>query len=286
MARIIDGKKIAADLKKALAVEVQELASHYPRPPCLAVVLVGDDPASQVYVSHKIKACDQVGIKSLAHRLPKETTSEALHQLLDDLSKEPDIDGILLQLPLPAHLNAADALDHIGVDKDVDGLTPLNQGFLASGRPGLFSCTPLGCIELIRSTGVAMAGARAVVVGRSLLVGAPVARLLEKENATVTVIHSRTPRPQEIAREADILVVAAGRMHLVDEDWIKPGAVVIDVGIHRKDGKLTGDCQFDSVEKKASYVTPVPGGVGPMTITMLLKNCVIAYRRHMSEGCR
>ena len=276
-AKIIDGKAIAENVRESLKAKVENYVAKGHRPPKLAVVLVGDDPASQVYVGHKEKACAKVGIESVAHRIPKETKQEDLEALLVKLSDDKQIDGILLQLPLPKHLDSDAALDCIKVTKDVDGLSPLNQGMLAVKKPGLFSCTPLGCMELIRSTGEEISGKRAVVIGRSILVGTPVATMLTQANATVTLVHSRTQNPDAIAREADILVVAAGQLHLVDETWVKKGAIVIDVGMHRLDGKLQGDVQFEKVKEVAGYITKVPGGVGPMTIAMLLSNCLQAY---------
>ncbi len=281
-ARIIDGKLVSKNLKVKLSQEISDFVTKGHRPPALAVVLVGDDPASHVYVSHKEKGCQEVGIHSETFRLPSTTSQETLESLLNRLSSDASWDGILLQLPLPKHLASDRALDCIHVDKDVDGLSPLNQGRLMCGKPGLFSCTPLGCMELIRSTGVEIEGKNAVVIGRSILVGSPLATMLNHANATVTVIHSKTKDPAEIAARADILVAAAGRLHLVDETWVKPGAVVIDVGMHRLlDGKLTGDVDFEIVKRKAGFITPVPGGVGPMTIVMLLRNCFDAYRRSL-----
>jgi methylenetetrahydrofolate dehydrogenase (NADP+)/methenyltetrahydrofolate cyclohydrolase len=279
-AQIIDGKAIAQKVRDGLKLRVDGYKAEGSRAPSLAVVLVGDDPASQVYVGHKEKACANVGIKSVAHKISGDTNQADLEALLTKLSDDDEIDGILLQLPLPKHLNSDRALDCIKVTKDVDGLSPLNQGLLTVKKDGLFSCTPLGCMELIRSTGVEISGKRAVVIGRSILVGTPVATMLTHANATVTVIHSRTVAPEEIVRNADILVVAAGQHHMVDDTWIKPGAVVIDVGMHRIDGKLAGDVQFDKVKEVAGFVTPVPGGVGPMTIAMLLSNCLTAYEGH------
>lgn len=282
-AQVIDGKSIAQKVKEELKSKVEGYLSEGKRAPTLAVVLVGDDPASHVYVGHKEKACAAVGIKSIAHKISGEVSQEELESLLRSLSADDEVDGILLQLPLPGHLDSDSALDCIDVKKDVDGLSPMNQGLLAVKKPGLFSCTPLGCMELIRSTGIDIAGKRAVVIGRSILVGTPVATMLNQANATVTVIHSKTSRPEEIAREADILVVAAGKHHLVDASWVKPGAVVVDVGMHRIDGKLAGDVDFESVANVAAHLTPVPGGVGPMTIAMLLSNCLSAYQKNCSK---
>ena len=231
-----------------------------------------------MYVSHKEKGCAAVGVKSLAFRLPADTTQQTLNGKLKELAQEADVDGILLQLPLPGHLDEKVALDQIPAEKDVDGLSPTNQGLLVCRRPGLFSCTPLGCMELIRSTGTEISGKQAVVIGRSLLVGSPIATMLNHANATVTVVHSRTQQAEKVTAAADILVVAAGVHHMVKKDWIKPGAVVIDVGMHRIEGRLSGDVDFDGVKDVAGWITPVPGGVGPMTITMLLSNCLKANR--------
>lgn len=277
-AQWIDGRALAAQIKEQLQVQIKAWATAGWRPPCLAVVLVGDDPASQIYVQHKEKACAAIGMGSFKVTLPAQTSQSELLSTLQRLSRDDKFDGILLQLPLPSHLNSDAALDAIAVDKDVDGLTPLNQGRLVTRRSGLFSCTPLGCMALIQATGCAISGKRAVVIGRSLLVGAPLATMLSHANATVTIIHSRTLHPQNMAAQADILVVAAGQPELVDDQWIKPGAVVIDVGMHRLEGRLVGDVNQEAAAKVAGYLTPVPGGVGPMTIAMLLKNCVQAYR--------
>jgi methylenetetrahydrofolate dehydrogenase (NADP+)/methenyltetrahydrofolate cyclohydrolase len=279
-AQVIDGKAIAQSIKDQLRAEITTLRSAAERAPCLAVVLVGNDPASEVYVGHKKKACAEVGIDSRSVSLAGDTTQAALEKHIRELNEDPSVDGILLQLPLPAHLNSQSAIDLISPRKDVDGLTPFSQGLLVWRRPGHVSCTPLGIMELIRSTGIAIAGQRAVVIGRSVLVGSPVATLLANAGATVTGIHSKTSNPAAICREADILVVAAGVKHLVGANWVKPGAVVIDVGIHRgDDGKLTGDVVYDEVAAVAGFITPVPGGVGPMTIVSLLRNCLSAFKQ-------
>ncbi len=278
-AQIIDGKAIAQSIKDKLKAEVITLRAAAERAPCLAVVLVGNDPASEVYVGHKKKACAEVGIESRSITLAGDITQAALEQHLKQLNEDPSVDGILLQLPLPAHLNSQSAIDLISPRKDVDGLTPVSQGLLIWRRPAHVSCTPAGIMELVRSTGINLTGKRAVVIGRSVLVGAPVATLLGHAGATVTGVHSKTVNPAAICREADVLVVAAGVKHLVGSEWIKPGAVVIDVGIHRgEDGKLTGDVDFKEVAAKAAWITPVPGGVGPMTIVSLLRNCVSAFK--------
>jgi len=280
-AHIIDGKVIAQNIKNQLKMKTAELKAQGKRVPCLAVILVGNDPASEVYVGHKKKACTEVGIESRSLTLPADVNQETLSEHLRTLNADPAVDGILLQLPLPKHLQSEIAIDLISPDKDVDGLTPYSQGLLNWKRPGLTSCTPLGIMELIQSTGVDLKGKRAVVIGRSVLVGLPIAVLLGNAGATVTSINSKTVRPDELCRDADILVVAAGVKHMVRGEWIKPGAVVIDVGIHR-DGegkKLVGDVVYEEAAKTAGWITPVPGGVGPMTIASLLSNCMTAYQR-------
>jgi methylenetetrahydrofolate dehydrogenase (NADP+)/methenyltetrahydrofolate cyclohydrolase len=276
---IIDGNEISKKIREQLKLQISEELESGKRCPCLAVILVGDDPASQVYVGHKERACLQVGITSKSFKFPADATEREILHLLEDLNKNSEIDGILVQLPLPGHISSERVIDAIASSKDVDGLTALNQGKLALGRKSLQPCTPAGCMELIKSQVTDLRGKVAVVVGRSILVGSPVARMLLKENATVIQIHSHTKSPENFTKLADILIVAAGKKHLVTSNWIKPGAIVIDVGIHRgEDGKLTGDVEFGSVSKIASAITPVPGGVGPMTIAMLLKNCVSAYK--------
>jgi methylenetetrahydrofolate dehydrogenase (NADP+)/methenyltetrahydrofolate cyclohydrolase len=279
VANLIDGKKVASDIKEEVKSAVIALAERKIRPPCLAVVLVGDDEASKVYVGHKERACQSVGIRSLSYRLPKETTREQLADTLRKLNDDSNVDGILLQLPLPPHLNKEEMIDLISPAKDVDGLNPVNQGLLASQRDGIFPCTPLGVIKLIKSTGQTIQGKVAVVVGRSLLVGSPVAQMLTHEGASVIMLHSKSVNPAELASQGDILVVATGVHHLVNRKWVKEGAVVIDVGMHRRDGKLSGDVNFDDVKDVAGYITPVPGGVGPMTIAMLLVNCLKAHAK-------
>lgn len=274
----INGNEFAKKIREHLKVEISKIVESGKRPPCLAVVLVGDDPASQVYVGHKERACFEVGITSKSYKLAKDSSEKDILLLLEDLNQNRDIDGILVQLPLPQHISSERIIDAISSSKDVDGLTALNQGKLALGRNALQPCTPAGCMELIKSQEANLNGKVAVVVGRSILVGSPIAKMLLKENATVIQVHSYTKNPESLTKLADILVVAAGRKHLVNSHWVKPGAIVIDVGIHRgDDGKLTGDVEFESVSQIASAITPVPGGVGPMTIAMLLKNCLLAY---------
>jgi methylenetetrahydrofolate dehydrogenase (NADP+)/methenyltetrahydrofolate cyclohydrolase len=278
MAEIINGKQIAQGLLDALARKIAEISASGKRLPQLAVILVGDDPASQIYVSHKAKACHQVGMKSRVIILAADTSEAEVLSQINELNNDATVDGILLQLPVPPHLSAHHVLAALAPAKDVDGLTPYNQGLLALGHPGLVPCTPLGIIALLDSLPFTYKGSRVVVVGKSSLVGAPVARLLEQRGATVTSVHSQTPDPQHYTRTADLLVVAAGKHHLVGPSWVKPGAVVIDVGIHRStSGTLQGDVDFQNVSPLTHAITPVPGGVGPMTIACLLSNCFKAY---------
>lgn len=278
-ARLINGTQIAKTLKEKLRERIQDLAEEGFRAPCLAVILVGSDPASEIYVGHKKKACDAIGIRSQALHLDENITQEDLSAELIRLNDDPAIDGILLQLPLPKHLDSRAAIDLISPEKDVDGLTPFNQGLIPWKRRGLIPCTPLGVMHLIRETGVDLRGARAVVIGRSVLVGAPLASLLGHAGATVTAINSQTREPWELTQMADVIVAAAGAKRLVKGSWVKKGAVVIDVGMHRDQGKLCGDVDFEEVKEVAGWITPVPGGVGPMTIAYLLANCVEAFEK-------
>jgi len=271
MGRIIDGKALAEKMRAELKQKAKGKDIG------LAVVLVGNNPASQVYIKNKIAACEQVGIKSSTHYLANETTEAQLIKLINILNADKNIHGILVQLPLPKHLNERKILSNIDPKKDVDGFHAVNAGALFLGwEDCLPACTPAGCIELIKSTGVEMAGKHAVVVGRSNIVGKPVAVLLLNENCTVTICHSKTKDLPSITRQADILVAAIGKKHFITADMIKPGATVIDVGINRADNKLFGDVDFNNAIKVASHITPVPGGVGPMTITMLLHNTIKA----------
>lgn len=278
-ATIIDGKAMAAQVREQVKREAEELAGRG-IVPGLTVVLVGDDPASQIYVRNKAVSCEKVGFRSEVIRLPADTSEADLLELIDGLNRNPAVHGILVQLPLPGHINEEKVLLAISPDKDVDGFHPVNVGNLSIGRDAFLPCTPAGCIDMIRSTGMDITGKHAVVIGRSNIVGKPMAMLLLRENATVTVCHSRTENIAEIARQADILVAAVGRTRLVKRDWVKPGAVVIDVGMNRlENGKLAGDVDFDDVREVAGHLTPVPGGVGPMTIAMLLKNTLVAAKR-------
>jgi methylenetetrahydrofolate dehydrogenase (NADP+) / methenyltetrahydrofolate cyclohydrolase len=276
-AALIDGKAAAAHLRGQLAALIPNLTSKLGRPPGLAVVLVGDDPASAVYVRSKETQTLELGMKSFAHKLPADTSQADLRALVEKLNADPAVDGILVQLPLPKHLDEMAIIDAIHPDKDVDGLHVVSGGRLAAGLPGHVSCTPLGCMILIRNTlGPDIAGKEAVVIGRSILVGKPVAQLLLAANCTVTMAHSRTANLADVVRRADIVVAAVGRPLMVKGDWLKPGCTVIDVGINRVDGKLLGDVDFASASTVAAHITPVPGGVGPMTIACLLRNTVVA----------
>lgn len=277
MAEIIDGRSISKTIREEIRQAVAELRKDVGIVPGLAVVIVGEDPASLVYVRNKKKACEEVGFRSEVYELPEETTQEELVSLIDRLNSDSEIHGILVQLPLPKHLDEEEILLRMDPDKDVDAFHPYNVGRMMIGDPKFLPCTPAGIIELIKRSGVNIAGKECVVVGRSNIVGKPMAILLLAENGTVTVCHSKTKDLSEVCRRADILVAAIGKADFFNSDMVKKGAVVIDVGMNRRqDGKLTGDVDFESVEKVASYITPVPGGVGPMTITMLLKNTLTA----------
>ena len=278
MAQIIDGKKIAADIRNELKEETARLAAEG-KEAALAVILVGENPASKVYVRNKKNACEEVGIKSLSYELPENTSQAELLELIDKLNHDDKCNGILVQLPLPKHIDEDAVINAIDPDKDVDGFHPVNVGKLSIGLEGFVSCTPSGIIQLLKRSGVEMDGKRAVFIGRSNIVGKPMALLLLRENATVTVAHSHTNELKELCRQADILIVAIGRAKFVDHEYIKDGAVVIDVGMDRdENGKLCGDVDYDDVFDKASFITPVPGGVGPMTIAMLLYNCVASAK--------
>jgi methylenetetrahydrofolate dehydrogenase (NADP+)/methenyltetrahydrofolate cyclohydrolase len=277
-ARIIDGKAIAAGVREQARAEAGEFLAQRGRPPALATVLVGDDPASQIYIRNKREACEAAGIRSIHYGLPAEIGENALLELVDGLGRDDEVDGILVQLPVPDQIDPDCVVAAIDPAKDVDGLTPYNAGLLAHGMPGLVSCTPVGVMELLRHEGVELEGAEAVVVGRSKLVGIPVARLLLGANATVTVCHSRTRDLAAVCRRADVLVAAVGVPRLLGADAIKPGATVIDVGMNRGEDGLCGDVDFEAASEVAAAITPVPGGVGPMTIAMLLSNTLAAAR--------
>lgn len=279
MGQIIDGKKLAKEIQGKVTTEVAELAKNGKKPG-LAVVLVGDNQASRTYVRNKQKRTEEAGMKSVLMELPETVSEEKLLEVVEKLNIDETIHGILVQLPLPKHISEEKVIDTISYDKDVDGFHPVNVGNLFIGKDSFVPCTPAGIIELIKSTGTQLEGKRAVVIGRSNIVGKPVAQLLLNENATVTIAHSRTKDLPEVAKEADILVVATGLAKFVKKDYIKPGAVVIDVGMDRdENNKLCGDVDFDDVVDVAGFITPVPGGVGPMTITMLLANTLKAAKR-------
>lgn len=273
MAEIIDGKKVSEHIRSQISEGVEKLKGEAGITPGLAAVLVGDDPASEIYVRNKRKACANAGMYSEEHKLAAETTEQELLNLVDKLNNDPNIHGILVQLPLPDHINETKVLRAVTPLKDVDGFHPFNVGLLVEGNPRFISCTPHGIIKMLEFYNIDITGKEAVIVGRSNIVGKPVSMLLLHRHATVTVCHSRTKPLDEITRRADILVAAIGRANFITADMVKEGAVVIDVGINRnEEGKLTGDVDFEAVSQKASYITPVPGGVGPMTISMLLWN--------------
>ena len=279
MAQIIDGKGIAANVKKGLAEEVKMFREEKGIVPKLCVVLVGEDPASQVYVRNKEKACDAVGMEGETRRIPASIKQDQLIELVRSLNKDKSVHGLLVQLPLPKGLDPIAVLNEISPEKDVDGLHPTNMGKLLRGeKPMHIACTPQGIMELILSTGVEIKGKEAVVVGRSNIVGKPVALLLLEKHATVTICHSRTKDLGEVTRRADILVASVGSPRIVHGDMVKEGAIVIDVGVNRVENKLVGDVDFDGAKERASFITPVPGGVGPMTIAMLLKNTLNAAK--------
>ena len=275
-ARLIDGKAVAAALRAELAADVAAFVSAHGHPPGLATVLVGEDPASAVYVGSKQRQCEEIGMRSFGVRLPAEASEEEVIDTLDELNGNPEVNGIIVQLPLPDHLDGVKLTGLVDVGKDVDGLTPMSAGLLALGRPGLRPCTPSGVMLLLESDGTVLEGAEAVVIGRSNLFGKPMAQLLLAANATVTMCHSRTHDLAEVCSRADVLIAAVGRARMVGADWVKPGATVIDVGINRLESGLVGDVDFDAVSERAGAITPVPGGVGPMTIACLLRNTVLA----------
>lgn len=273
MGKRIDGKAISQMVKD----ELKERVKKENIDACLAVIQVGNDPASTVYVGNKKKACEYIGIRSLSYELPEETKEEELLDLIGELNGRADVDGILVQLPLPSHMDEDKVIKTISPQKDVDGFHPQSVGALSIGQPGFVSCTPAGVIQLLKRSGIEIEGKECVIVGRSNIVGKPMALLMLRENATVTVCHSRTKDLKEVTKRADILIVAIGKPKFITKDYVKEGAVVIDVGIHRgSDNKLCGDVDFDEVEPVTSAITPVPGGVGPMTIAMLMNNCVEA----------
>ena len=288
---LIDGKAFAERLVGSVGVAVEELSNTHSFKPGLAVVLVGENPASEVYVKNKVRQTNNSGMVSIEHRLPEETSEEDLLSLVKDLNEDEKIDGILVQLPLPDHINENSIINSISPSKDVDGFSITNVGLLSTSGKGLIPCTPLGCLLLLKDQLGDLTGKNAVIIGRSNIVGKPMAQLLIKESCTVTIAHSKTKNLENVCRNADILVAAVGRPHFVKDDWVKDGAVVIDVGINRlptegdKKGRLVGDVDFENVSKIASAITPVPGGVGPMTIACLLRNTVTAAckRRNIDE---
>jgi methylenetetrahydrofolate dehydrogenase (NADP+)/methenyltetrahydrofolate cyclohydrolase len=274
MAYIIDGKKISSEIKDELKLKVSELKEEG-KEITLAVIQVGNDPASTVYVGNKKKACEYIGIRSLAFELPEETTEEELLNLVNDLNQKEDVNGILVQLPLPQHINEDLVIKTISPLKDVDGFHPQSVGALSIGQNGFVSCTPAGVIQLLKHSNIEIEGKECVIIGRSNIVGKPMALLLLRENGTVTICHSRTKNLKEVAKRADILIVAIGKQRFITKEYIKEGAVVIDVGMHRdENNKLCGDVDYQDVLEHVSAITPVPGGVGPMTIAMLMNNCV------------
>lgn len=284
MAKIIDGKALSTKIKEQLKIKVEDFKKKFGRTITLAVILVGTNPASQVYVKNKIKATEYVGMKSLSFTLPEETNEKELEEVISTLSNDKTVDGILVQLPLPKHINESKILKLIPPEKDVDGFHAENVGKLLLGEPTTVACTPFGVMKMLESENVELSGKNAVVIGRSNIVGKPMALLLLKENCTVTVCHSKTKNLKEICSNADVLVAAIGRPKFVTEDMVKNGAVVIDVGINRTENGLVGDVDFDNVSKKASLITPVPGGVGPMTIAMLLENTYLSAVRESENG--
>lgn len=274
MTQIIDGKEISAEIKDELKQEVAAMKAEG-KEIALAVIQVGEDPASSVYVRNKKKACEYIGITSVSYEIPEDSTQQELLDLVEKCNKDPKINGILVQLPLPPHMDEDAVIHAIDPKKDVDGFHPVSVGNMVIGNDGFLPCTPAGIIELLKRSGVEIGGKECVVVGRSNIVGKPMSMLLLRENGTVTVCHSRTRNLREVCSRADILVVAVGRPKFIDASYVKEGAVIIDVGIHRNENnKLCGDVDFDAVKEKTSAITPVPGGVGPMTIAMLMKNCV------------
>ena len=285
MSEIINGKEIAKSIREGLATKVVELGQKYGRTPKLVVILVGDDPGSVSYVTGKAKTADEVGIRNTTLRFPETITEQELLAQVEELNQDEDVDGILVQLPLPKHIDENKVIAAIAIEKDVDAFSPLSVARLWLKQPTITPCTPKGIIKLLKSTGIEIEGKEAVVIGRSNIVGLPVAKLLLDENATVTIAHSRTRNLAEVARRADILVVAIGRERLVTADMIKPGAVVIDVGVNRdsRNGKLCGDVDYEAAKEVAAYITPVPGGVGPMTIACLMENTVENFIKKVTK---
>lgn len=284
MYQIIDGKKLASSMRENIAARAASAAEKYGRRPCLAVIIVGSDPASQTYVKNKEKACAACSIESLKYELPETTAEDELLALIASLNGDRRVDGILCQLPLPKHIDESRITDAISPEKDVDGFSPVSLGRLLSGKDSFLPCTPAGIIELLRSADTPIAGSHCVIIGRSNIVGKPSALLMLRENATVTVCHSRTEHLADEVRRADIVIAAVGKARFVTADMIKDGATVIDVGINRdENGKLCGDVDFESIAPKCRAITPVPGGVGPMTVTMLMENTLKAFELHCKQ---
>ena len=285
MGIVVSGKDLAKSLKDQMAIEVVELEKKYGRLPHLAVILVGEDPGSVSYVKGKEKACNEIGIKNTTIKRTSDITEEELLSIVEELNNDDNVDGILVQLPLPKHINTDKVIESVRFDKDVDGFHPMNVASLYLKQPGVVPCTPKGVIKLLQSFGCQMEGKKAVVIGRSNIVGMPVSKLLLDNNATVTITHSRTKNLAEVTREADILIAALGKPKFVTADMVKDGAVVIDVGVNRnpENNKLCGDVDFDNVVDKVSYITKVPGGVGPMTICCLMENTIECFKKHMGE---
>ena len=280
---IINGKEIASAIKIEIAEELKKIKNASGKEAGLAVILVGDDPASTVYVRNKKRACQEIGIRSSEYRLPKETSQETLLSLIASLNNNPEIHGILVQLPLPHHIQSNKIIEAIALDKDVDGFHPVNVGKLVANTASLISCTPLGVITLLDKTKIPIEGKKVVIIGRSNIVGKPAALLFLHRNATITVCHSKTKNLSDYTNKADILVAAIGKPAFVKSDMVKKGAVVIDVGINRDEAGLIGDVDFQEVKERASYITPVPGGVGPMTIAMLMQNTLIAFKKTLTK---
>ena len=283
---LLDGKALAKKIQSELKEKITQLEPKIDRPPGLAVIMVGDNPASAVYVRNKERACQRVGIASMGQHFPQDTTQSKLEKVIESLNKDERVDGILVQLPLPSHLDSISLLHRIDPDKDADGLHPANLGKLVRSEAGLRSCTPAGVMRLLQEYDLPIEGKKAVVIGRSILVGKPIALMLLEQNATVTMAHSRTQDLGAVCRDADIIVAAVGKPEMITKEMVKPEAIVIDVGINRvelEDGKskLVGDVDFDAVSKVASHITPVPGGIGPMTVAMLLSNTVQSYKRRI-----
>ena len=285
MGVVVSGKDLAKTLKDGMAIEVVELEKKYGRLPHLAVILIGEDPGSVSYVKGKEKACNEIGIKNTTIKRTSDITEEELLSIVEELNNDDNVDGILVQLPLPKHINTDKVIESVRFDKDVDGFHPMNVASLYLKQPGVVPCTPKGVIKLLQSFGCQMEGKKAVVIGRSNIVGMPVSKLLLDNNATVTITHSRTKNLAEVTREADILIAALGKPKFVTADMVKDGAVVIDVGVNRnpENNKLCGDVDFDNVVDKVSYITKVPGGVGPMTICCLMENTIECFKKHMGE---